>query len=98
MIMFCSRGCPGEISLSQGKGAKGLILRYGERSLVSKRFIIASTLVELLVNCPVSGSQMEERLEGVVSLWCVCRAEEVFCLDLCASLGFLINMFRRADP
>ena len=66
--------------------------------MVSKRSIIVLTLVGLLVISPVSGLRMEKRLEGVVSLWCVFRADEVFGMDLSAFLGFFMNMFRRADP
>ena len=61
------------------------------------RSIIALMSAGSFVIRPVSGSRMEERLGGVLSLFCLFRDSEVLKMDLRASLGFFMNMASRAD-
>ena len=79
------------IALSHVNGSRGLILASGERALVSSCSIILLTCVGSLVILPVLGSRMDERFVGVVYCECFVSFEEVFKMDLRASLGFLIT-------
>ncbi len=98
-IMFFFPGVvPAEMAWSQGKVARGFTWLYGGRDFLSKFFIIDVTRVGLFVTSSALGSRLEERLVGVGSLLCLLLEEVVFIMDLRASLGFLMNIARRAKP
>ena len=98
MTMFlCAVGLFG-IALCQGNGYRGLTRASGERALVSSCSIICLTRVGSLVILSVVGSRMDERLVGVVCCRCFLPFEEVFKMDLRASLGFITNIWRSAAP
>ena len=77
------------IALSHGNVSRGLIRVSGERALVSSCSIILLTSVGSLVILPVLGSRMDERFVGAVCCGYFLSFEEVFKMDLRASLGFL---------
>jgi len=83
--------------MGQGNGSRGLIRAFGERALVSSRSIILLTCVGSLVILHVVGSRMDERFVGVVCSWCFLSFDAVFMMDLRASLGFMMNIQRRAE-
>ncbi len=85
------------IALSQGNGSRGLIRASGERALVSSCSIICLTRVGSLVILPVVGSQMDKRFVDVVCCRGFLPFEEVFKMDLRASLDFLTNIWRSAS-
>ena len=86
------------IALGQGNGSRGMIRAHGERALVSSCSIILLTYVGLLMILLVLGSRMDERFVGAVCCWCFLSFEEVFKMDLRASLGFHTNIWRSAAP
>ncbi len=86
------------IALSHGNGSRGLIRASGKRALVSSYSIILLTCVGSLVILLVMGSRMDERFVGAVYCECFLSFEEVFKMNLRASLGFLMNIWRSAAP
>ena len=86
------------IALCQGSGSHGLIRASGERALVSSCSIILLTCVGSLVILHVVGHRMYERFVGVACRWCFFSFELVFMMDLRASLGFLMDIRRSAEP
>ena len=89
MVFRCARG----MDL-----ADGLIRAFGERALVSSCFIFLLTFVGSLVSLPGIGSRMDERFAGAGCCWCFLPFEAVFMMDLRASLGFLMDICRSAEP
>ena len=98
MTMFLRDGGLFGIALCQGNGTRGLIRASGERAWVSSCSIILLTCVGSLVTLPVIGSRMDERFAGAVCCWYFVSLEVVFMMDVRASLGFLMNIWRSAEP
>ena len=86
------------IALSHGNGSRRSIRAFGERALVSSCSIILLTSVGSLVILTVMGSRMDERFVGAVCCRCFLPFDQVFKMDLRASLGFLTNIWRNAAP
>ncbi len=97
MTMFlCVVGLFG-IASCQGNGSRGSIRAYGKRALVYSCSSIILTCVGSLVILPVEGSRMDEIFDGVVCCWCFLSFEAILMMDLRASLGFLLNIWRSAE-
>ena len=85
------------IASCQGSGSRGLIRAFRERVLVYSCSIILLTCVGSLVILYVIGSRMEEICVGVVCCWFFLSFDAVSMMDLKASLGFVINVWRSAE-
>ena len=98
MIMFLVVGREAAIACSQGKGACGLMVGFGESAFFSRPSIICMTFLGWPVTHPVAGSRMEERLLRVVVDFVAVRFDAVLRMDFKASLGLRTNIASRAEP
>ena len=98
MTMFFARGRFVWYCVVPRNGSRGVIRAYEERALVSNCSIILLTYVRSLWILFVIGSRMDKIFVGVVCCWCFLLFKAVFIMDLRVSLGFLMNIWRSAEP
>ena len=85
---------PRERAVRVDTGSRG----SGEREAVSIFFTIAITSAGLLVMSPVSGSRSADRCWVLGPCVLKVRSKADLRIDLSASLGFLMNIAKRAEP